>query len=74
MSYPQNETQDFLFIATERYKFCVLQWDAEKSELITRLDTYSPAFFFFIKHGFMLQVPLNVVCRKAYCHSVIFVD
>ncbi|AQK88922.1 DNA damage-binding protein 1a [Zea mays] len=33
---PHNETQDFLFIATERYKFCVLQWDAEKSELITR--------------------------------------
>nr|CAB3464268.1 unnamed protein product [Digitaria exilis] len=33
---PHNETQDFLFIATERYKFCVLQWDAEKSELLTR--------------------------------------
>ncbi|CAN8246204.1 unnamed protein product [Cochlearia groenlandica] len=33
---PHGETQDFLFIATERYKFCVLQWDAESSELITR--------------------------------------
>ncbi|KAM2703176.1 hypothetical protein EV2_004801 [Malus domestica] len=33
---PHGETQDFLFIATERYKFCVLQWDAEASELITR--------------------------------------
>ncbi|KAK3137829.1 hypothetical protein QOZ80_5AG0361010 [Eleusine coracana subsp. coracana] len=33
---PHNETQDFLFIATERYKFCVLQWDADKSELLTR--------------------------------------
>ncbi|EEC79792.1 hypothetical protein OsI_21216 [Oryza sativa Indica Group] len=33
---PHNETQDFLFIATERYKFCVLQWDGEKSELLTR--------------------------------------
>lgn len=32
----QGEAQDFLFIATERYKFCVLQWDAETSELITR--------------------------------------
>ena len=32
----QGETQDLLFIATERYKFCVLQWDAETSELITR--------------------------------------
>jgi hypothetical protein len=32
----QGETQDFLFIATERYKFCVLQWDTEKSELFTR--------------------------------------
>jgi hypothetical protein len=36
VSSAQNETQDFLFIATERYKFCVLQWDAEKSELLTR--------------------------------------
>ncbi|VVB07861.1 unnamed protein product [Arabis nemorensis] len=33
---PHGEAQDFLFIATERYKFCVLQWDAESSELITR--------------------------------------
>ncbi|OAY75001.1 DNA damage-binding protein 1a [Ananas comosus] len=33
---PHGEAQDFLFVATERYKFCVLQWDAESSELITR--------------------------------------
>ncbi|KAF6166099.1 hypothetical protein GIB67_023809 [Kingdonia uniflora] len=33
---PYGEAQDFLFIATEKYKFCVLQWDAETSELITR--------------------------------------
>ncbi|KAI3988674.1 hypothetical protein MKX01_027038 [Papaver californicum] len=33
---PHGEAQDFLFIATERYKFCVLQWDAESSELVTR--------------------------------------
>ncbi|XP_010434237.1 PREDICTED: DNA damage-binding protein 1b [Camelina sativa] len=33
---PHGEAQDFLFIATERYKFCVLQWDYESSELITR--------------------------------------
>ncbi|CAA6668092.1 unnamed protein product [Spirodela intermedia] len=33
---PLGEAQDFLFIATERYKFCVLQWDGESSELITR--------------------------------------
>jgi DNA damage-binding protein 1 len=32
----QGEAQDFLFVATERYKFCVLQWDYESSELITR--------------------------------------
>ncbi|KAJ6836683.1 DNA damage-binding protein 1a [Iris pallida] len=31
-----GEQQDFLFIATARYKFCVLQWDGETSELITR--------------------------------------
>ncbi|CAA7054607.1 unnamed protein product [Microthlaspi erraticum] len=33
---PHGETQDLLFIATEKYKFCVLQWDSESSELITR--------------------------------------
>ncbi|KAL8139852.1 hypothetical protein V2J09_005873 [Rumex salicifolius] len=33
---PHGEAQDFLFIATERYKFCVLQWDPETSELVTR--------------------------------------
>ncbi|KAL2930575.1 DNA damage-binding protein 1a [Bienertia sinuspersici] len=33
---PHGEAQDFLFIATERYKFCVLQWDPEAAELVTR--------------------------------------
>lgn len=33
---PHGEAQDLLFISTERYKFCVLQWDAETSELVTR--------------------------------------
>ncbi|KAI3495498.1 hypothetical protein L1887_37839 [Cichorium endivia] len=33
---PCGETQDLLFIVTERYKFCVLQWDAEENEVITR--------------------------------------
>ncbi|XP_076949712.1 DNA damage-binding protein 1-like [Bidens hawaiensis] len=33
---PHGETQDLLFIATERYKFCVLQWDAAANELVTR--------------------------------------
>ncbi|XP_047339396.1 DNA damage-binding protein 1 [Impatiens glandulifera] len=33
---PRGEAQDLLFIATERYKFCVLQWDPEASEVITR--------------------------------------
>ncbi|CAL0325072.1 unnamed protein product [Lupinus luteus] len=33
---PYGEAQDYLFIATERYKFCVLQWDPDTSELITR--------------------------------------
>lgn len=33
---PHGEAQDFLFIATERYKFCVLHWDGESSELVTR--------------------------------------
>ncbi|KAI5671045.1 hypothetical protein M9H77_11409 [Catharanthus roseus] len=33
---PHGETQDLLFIATERYKFCVLQWDVEAGEVVTR--------------------------------------
>lgn len=32
----QGESQDVLFISFERYKFCVLQWDAETSSLMTR--------------------------------------
>ncbi|KAI8524591.1 hypothetical protein RHMOL_Rhmol13G0160800 [Rhododendron molle] len=31
----QGEAQDLLFIATERYKFCVLQWDPDAAEVIT---------------------------------------
>ena len=34
--FKQGEAQDYLFIATERYKFCVLQWDSETAELVTR--------------------------------------
>ncbi|KAK1309389.1 DNA damage-binding protein 1 [Acorus calamus] len=33
---PHDETQDFLFIATERYKFCIIQWDVKTSDLVTR--------------------------------------
>ncbi|CAM6089835.1 unnamed protein product [Calypogeia fissa] len=33
---PTGESQDVLFISTERYKFCVLQWDADAGELVTR--------------------------------------
>ncbi|XP_011085220.1 DNA damage-binding protein 1 isoform X1 [Sesamum indicum] len=33
---PHGEPQDLLFVATERYKFCVLHWDAEAAEVITR--------------------------------------
>ncbi|KAL3677290.1 hypothetical protein R1sor_027238 [Riccia sorocarpa] len=33
---PPGDSQDVLFISTERYKFCVLQWDAEAGELVTR--------------------------------------
>lgn len=40
LTHGQGETQDLLFIATERYKFCVLQWDAEAAEVITRFGSY----------------------------------
>ncbi|XP_024396613.1 DNA damage-binding protein 1a [Physcomitrium patens] len=33
---PPGESQDVLFISFERYKFCVLQWDAETGLLVTR--------------------------------------
>ncbi|CAM0881522.1 unnamed protein product [Alopecurus aequalis] len=32
----RSEAQDFLFIGTERYRYCVLYWDGRKSELLTR--------------------------------------
>lgn len=59
----QGEAQDFLFIATERYKFCVLQWDSETSELITRFnfvsgfDAILGVFFFLaISHTYILHL------------------
>mmetsp|Transcript_63382 Transcript_63382/g.200458 ORF Transcript_63382/g.200458 Transcript_63382/m.200458 type:complete len:1099 (-) Transcript_63382:192-3488(-) len=33
---PKGESQDLLFILTERYKFCVLAYDQESGELVTR--------------------------------------
>ncbi|CAK9232974.1 unnamed protein product [Sphagnum jensenii] len=33
---PPGDSQDLLFLSFERYKFCVLQWDAETSSLVTR--------------------------------------
>jgi len=33
-----NETQDLLFISTERYRFCVLAWDSKTHELVTRAN------------------------------------
>lgn len=34
----QGEKQDLLFISTERYKFCVLAYDAEKQLIETRAN------------------------------------
>ncbi|EYU19139.1 hypothetical protein MIMGU_mgv1a005247mg [Erythranthe guttata] len=38
------QARDLLFVATERYAFCVLQWDAETSDVITRVtgDAWHP--------------------------------
>ncbi|OIT04074.1 dna damage-binding protein 1 [Nicotiana attenuata] len=33
---PNGDTQDLLFITTERHGYCVLQWDAKAHEVITR--------------------------------------
>ncbi|KAL5221717.1 hypothetical protein ABZP36_026430 [Zizania latifolia] len=35
---PPNEAQDFLFIGTERYRYCVLHWDGRNSDLLTRSE------------------------------------
>ncbi|CAI5489016.1 unnamed protein product [Closterium sp. Naga37s-1] len=35
---PPGELKDLLFICTERYKFCVLEYDAHSRELITRAN------------------------------------
>lgn len=45
----QGEAQDLLFIATERYKFCVLQWDPDAAEVITRLNV---GIFFCFSFGY----------------------
>ncbi|XP_044976248.1 DNA damage-binding protein 1-like isoform X2 [Hordeum vulgare subsp. vulgare] len=41
----RSETQDFLFIGMERYRYCVLQWDGGKSELLTRSEGDVSEFF-----------------------------
>eukprot|EP00850_Spirogloea_muscicola_P009452 SM000053S17409 [mRNA] locus=s53:248703:257116:+ [translate_table: standard] len=33
---PPGESQDVLFLSTERYKFCVLEYDSETGELVTK--------------------------------------
>lgn len=48
-TYYQGEAQDLLFIATERYKFCVLQWDPDAAEVITRLNV---GIFFRFSFGY----------------------
>lgn len=35
---PQNSTKDLLFLLTERYKFCVLEYDESSGELLTRAN------------------------------------
>jgi hypothetical protein len=34
----QHESQDFLFIATERYKFCILAYDLKSGDIITKAN------------------------------------
>ena len=34
----QNESQDFLFISTERYKFCILAYDIKTGDIITKAN------------------------------------
>lgn len=57
----QGETQDLLFIATERYKFCVLQWDTEASEVITRSVCKITMPNFYIEVSFH-KVDLTIHC------------
>ncbi|EIE24281.1 hypothetical protein COCSUDRAFT_28729 [Coccomyxa subellipsoidea C-169] len=35
---PVGESKDLLFLSTERYKFCVLEYDSETGELVTRAN------------------------------------
>jgi len=35
---PVGEQQDLLFISTEKYKFCVLGYDAKTGEIVTRAN------------------------------------
>lgn len=37
-SPPQHEKKDLLFVLTDRSEICVLSYDAEKAEIVTRYD------------------------------------
>ena len=52
--FEQGEAQDFLFFATERYEFCVLQWDAKTSELIIRFKLE------YINYNFLVILLIDV--------------
>lgn len=56
----QGEAQDYLFIATERYKFCVLQWDTETSELVTRY-AWETAVLSFLMDLLMFRIIFSSV-------------
>lgn len=58
----KGETQDLLFIATERYKFCVLQWDAEANEVITRFGSMTMFVNNILIHFFIYKFVYDL-CR-----------
>lgn len=64
----KGETQDLLFIATERYKFCVLQWDADANEVLTRFGPrtklyYSQKHIHSLTNLFIIFIEQWVTCQ-----------
>ncbi|KAL3498131.1 hypothetical protein ACH5RR_040863 [Cinchona calisaya] len=56
---PHGEAQVLLFITTEKYKFCVLQWDPEAFKVVTRA---------------MGDVSDRMGCRPAYSGQICVID
>lgn len=63
----KGEPQDLLFISTERYKFCVLAYDAKTGEIITKANGDLQVNYYFFSGVLNLYIDINYY-YCCYCY------